>query len=335
MHWESDLHAADMLAGADVGLTGLLSMADWQPATDFDEQWKDQEGSRFEDGQESQTPSSSPNALEARNTMEELLNLQRDLYDICNSSLTKAGQAGTKGTPDSFEPNHGSIENIFAATERLVRIIYLLNGKTRDNPSRNTGIWTPSPTPREDSAPSMVDLTDSSTVLLILSCYLRLLDTYESLVKSLHLSHQSRPPGAGTPNPGMPIFAVGGFSLASSPDGNVALMITIVLEMVGRLKMAVRVCAVAAQSDFHEVPEHSRRKSHSTPRSKGLSSFSAAAGAGGRVDEAHHCSTGPATETFLRAMLFDVHAREDALIGNLYDLKQSVTGRSLDAFAPT
>ncbi|KAL9038937.1 MAG: hypothetical protein Q9214_005081 [Letrouitia sp. 1 TL-2023] len=223
---------------------------------------------------------SSPSPFhEYETNLSELSGLQMKLHRLSISSSNKktqvdaiASSLDTNATPDT------TIDETFAATETLISILKSLYSRpisghqSKDPPtqafmnilvdpsqgtSSNSSSSTSFPNPQSDTA----------TTLLLLTCYLRLLQIYESLAASLHQhlrqAHQgSRPisssssssparlpvsritPGKGTSpsSPPIPSFSIGSFSMPPSSHLNTALLLHLTSQMVERIHRTVRDC---------------------------------------------------------------------------------------------
>ncbi|KJK74641.1 hypothetical protein H634G_09952 [Metarhizium anisopliae BRIP 53293] len=340
MQWQSIL-ATNTPPPSDGHLVGFLSMPEWTISRELDSQWKDLSPSRRLDAADGDVevgdtqPTSPSSAFHTSTCIDDLLIIQRDLYSLSESICTaNTRQTVSKEAPRNRQSCAGNIEKMFSATESLMHVIHTMNRSDGNTCSQGSSACRCSSGAdrdcRSESIPNTWRLADNSTVLLILSCYLRLLDMYESLAQFLRHSHQTGSPNSTVNAPGIPIFALGNFNLGTSPDANIGVILHMVLDMVDRLQTAVSHCAVKATGDLNWESETAFRRGHAGSWGAGSSSRPSGR-AGYQVDEAHGCSTGRATETFLRAMLSDVRGHELGLIRNLQDLRRSIRGRWLGA----
>ncbi len=88
---------------------------------------------------------------------------------------------------------------------------------------------------------------------------------------------------------GIPILNVGSFNLATCPDMNVGLMLHFILEMVGRLQMAIQLCTLTAKTSSVAGVESSYRRNSNTRYSH--ANFSVRTS--DEIDRAHNCPTAP------------------------------------------
>jgi hypothetical protein len=136
---------------------------------------------------------------------------------------------------------------------------------------------------------------DSSTTLLILSCYARLLHVFELRVASLRSRLlQSADSAAGTPSlrsrrrftvsspssssgtsslsrPDLPVFNIGRFSLSTTPCMNIGLMLQLIPHMIARVHDALQPYALAMTAS----PSAAKVWGCSTRRRHGLSTLAA------------------------------------------------------------
>ncbi|KAK9446345.1 hypothetical protein VB005_00190 [Metarhizium brunneum] len=339
IQWQS-IFGTNTPPPSDGHLVGFLSMPEWTISPELDSQWKDlgldrRFGAAKGDGEVGDTqPQSSSSAFHTRTCIDDLLVIQRDLYSLSESICT----VNTRQTVNREASSHrqscaGNIEKMFSATESLMHVIHTMNRGDGTTCSQGSGACKCSSGAdrdcRSEPTPNTWRLADNSTVLLILSCYLRLLDMYASLAQFLRDSHQTGSPNSTVNAPGIPVFALGNFNLGTSPDANIGVILHMVLDMVDRLQTAVSHCAAKATGDLNWEPETPFRRGNAS--SWGAGSSGPSSRAGYQVDEAHGCSTGRATETFLRVMLSDVRGHELGLTRSLQDLRRSIRGRWLGA----
>lgn len=230
------------------------------------------------------------------NRLYQLSRLHLDLYRLLIWPSENEGQ--NRGPGYSFDSGNLSsstasvarIDETLAATETLIEILQHLfpvsppvdlqtpNSDIADSPSSArrlsfdfmADLVAENPpslsASSEVPAPSPDQRSDSATVLLILTCYLRLLHIYEPIVMSLHQSLQ-QPTSHGrswrfSPSPlvsvsnaaqishiSLPAFSLGSFSLAASPDLNIGMLLHLVSHMLERIQGAVRVCFPSASSN--------------------------------------------------------------------------------------
>ena len=276
--------------------------------------------------------------------MDKLLALQSKLHTL-SGFFSKVGTQNLESEESSASTGVASrdIEETFTATENLVDIIHNLHGTMPFKRPQEPAVCH-SMDKRNDSNHEMPStasgLSDSSTVLLTLSCYLRLLQVYELLVASLHSNVQqsthdtsrfstlgaspassANSSALNAPPVGIPILNIGHFNLATSPDMNIGLMLHFVLEMVERLQTAVQLCAFTAQSSMEGLASSGRRSS--TARY----THPAFLNRGG--DEVHSSSTVSAVQGVFGAMVSDVGVREEELTQTLYEAKKLLRGKSV------
>jgi hypothetical protein len=126
-----------------------------------------------------------------------------------------------------------------------------------DNSPQPTGCITP---PAEDKKKQSPIHGDQFTILLLMSCYMRLLGIYENFFTHVHLG--SEDPRQAQIH--LPDITVGSFSLLSSPGLKVSLIIELVSFLVGHIGHTIEMTTpptVATTRNAYHQPERSSKSS--------------------------------------------------------------------------
>jgi hypothetical protein len=241
---------------------------------------------------QSSYPRSPPTQEQYESCLHQLSELHLKLYRLFISSSENNSQpcpsdhSFSPGSTSLTAANTTGIDEMFAATETLIEILQHLNFGVPEPPQdfRSCNFRSQSPQRglpvdlidnRNDEAPfsspagsrSSATLSnhqpDTTIVLLILACYLRLLHIYEPLVKYLHRLLQQSTLASATPrplstpdsntsqslHPYLPAFSLGCFNLVASSDLNIRLLLHLLSQMLERIHKAVRVCVPAGSNN--------------------------------------------------------------------------------------
>ncbi|KAK4067255.1 uncharacterized protein Triagg1_7698 [Trichoderma aggressivum f. europaeum] len=304
MQWQATIGdiGVDTPSSSDAGRTSLVGMESYPLQPSLDSHWMDEHSTdAFNLTLDHQVPQkinlpAPPSAPHGRDALARLLDLRRDLETLHNppSDTSSRPDVGRNNGPGIHCSLSATIEKVFSSTEVLVDIISALDRRSQVGTPPSHLDWQP------DSSSTPPVNVDHSTMLLILSCYMRLLDIYESLADDLRANnhHLPTPPGA-PPALNVPVFAMGGFKLATTSSTNVVMIIHAILEMVALLQMGIHVYVLAAGRDGGRDSQAGRRSdSREFPKYQ------------------NH-STVPSTETFLKDMLSSLSMREQTLVRNL------------------
>ena len=182
----------------------------------------------------------------------------------------------------------------------------------------------------EGSTTSADHGSDTVTILLTLTCYLRLLHIYGPLVVSLHQllqastsNHPAGPQSSRSPADSflsttqishlrLPAFSLGSFSLNASSDLNIGLLLHLVSHMLERIQGAVRTCFPSASTSRVFSAGGSRKEA-------GFRGSGAGAGAGAKERSTWLCS--PMTSV-AEAVLNEVSEKERSLMAMLHATKE-------------
>lgn len=299
-----------------------------------------------------------PPALHGRDTLERLLDLQRELGAICELSSSSSSRPLQEmaRVDDLNDPGHRqapcvNIEMIFGATESLIDIVScpppappLGQRSQLDTPPASHLDWRPDSSSNSSNM-STNTTTPHSTVLLVLSSYMRLLDIYDSLVDHLrgngshiqaqnHIQnhHQHHEPNA-LGGVAVPLFAVGGFKLATASGTNVVMVVHAVLEMVARLQIVIHVYVSAAAAEggsgsggrARDMRQH-HHQHHQHHQAGARSDFH-------ELPKDQAQSVVPSAEPFLQHMLSGIGAQEQHMVGKLSTLKHAARQRTFDSLS--
>jgi hypothetical protein len=263
-----------------------------------------------------------------------LLDLQRTLYVLSGPSF----EAACKDS-ESDVTYCSDMEETFNATETLVEIIHTLHEKpphgkscpTHRARTNGSGIPFKSPT-----------LPDYATVLLIFSCYLRLLNVYELLVTFLNATIRQSASSHGigkltvpydspsaenlllsnSSSIAMPVVNIGQFNVAASPIMNLQLLLYFMEEMLGRLQTAIQLCSTSRSSTADAVSYSVKRKFTSP---YGLNTVHTI-GMDDLAKSKKNCIA-PDVSTVFDDMLVHIEGHEKELIRSLRGLKDHIRGK--------
>lgn len=297
----------------------------------------------------SETPQSNNTCLPSpcdqyESCLYQLSKLHLELYRLLIPSPQKSSQH--HHSDHSFT---AGIDETFAATDTLIEILqHLYHGVLPEQPQNfhsrsfhsqspqrelpvnlidNHNDETPSlPASSESSTTLSNHQPDTATVLLILTCYLRLLHIYEPLVTSLYQrlqqsTNQSTQSLSGstlntsqTLHPYLPGFNLGCFSLAASSDLNIRLLLHLISQMLERTHKAVQVC----------IPAESNSRSFcASGLGKDTSRYWEARFGAGNGGEFRGLHSSPIT-LVAEVALSEVSEKEKSLMGMLYAVRDTL-----------
>ena len=280
--------------------------------------------------------------LASKTPLQKLLDLQLTLEKVSGSF-----QAGKTQGNTTAHPYPTGIEGTFTATDDFVDVIRSLHhspsqGTAHDFPSDR---WTEAQSDQNSgSEPPECSLSDESMLLLILSCYVRLLQVYESLVASLYNHVEQLVPRASRPSSSrrdssisskpstaqgspihVPILNIGQFNLSTSPSRNVGLLLYFTLEMFERIQEAIQLCASGPS------PRDNAGMRSISRRNDLISRPGQAAFRGGGMDDIGRAPNGRtlrAVSTVFESILEGIKAREEYLTGSIHEAKDILNHNS-------
>jgi hypothetical protein len=280
------------------------------------------ESSKRLDLEQSQsTPHSSPvqNLLGLHST------LQRIFKAYTDGGISKIDGTWTLQT---------AIEETFIATDKLVSIIEELNLQaTLDAPQTATFPYRTNAhgdADRLQQRPSGHD----STSLLLLSCYVCVLEVYQVQVESMcdqaedivcergsnlgrRRSDSSRAWSFSSPLTDIPVLNIGQFNLGTSPDRNIGLLLHVTQDMIRRLQGVVQLCATSNNEIEAYSPIHARNDYHARSAQSGLRTRRMESGLERNQDE----RSVRAMSLMFDSILTGIEARERLLKASIQEVK--------------
>lgn len=207
-----------------------------------------------------------------------LSGLQEDLHRILASMHRADNDEGSpNGSFHSRPPPNTRLDEIFAATDIFSGILtsLLSPGPSRQAPPSPPGSLGTPTTPTSDPVQAS-DPPDIATLLVVASCYLRLLNIYTALLTRSREApatpgyiQEAFGPAHHHHHP-LPVVSVGSFSLVGLPELNVAINLHLISEMFNRAQSLAILCfqqAIGSHSDAEhfESPRTPDREDYGPP----------------------------------------------------------------------
>ncbi|OJJ66281.1 hypothetical protein ASPBRDRAFT_138529 [Aspergillus brasiliensis CBS 101740] len=170
-----------------------------------------------------------------------------------------------RGTPSTSSPTSATDHDFqedrptFAVDQTFLLSQQLIDLLSQQDALAATGAPTQSPPPGPPQLPRALRSLDPASILLVLSCHLRVLDSYSQMFAHIQ-AWQEHGPSSSLPATGigLPALNIGAFSLpASSPRLQIAVILQLAEQLLGRLREMVLLPDVpppaAARSLCHEM----------------------------------------------------------------------------------
>jgi hypothetical protein len=215
------------------------------------------------------------NSTSQRDPIQRLLGLQSTLQKIPKPCTDERAQKS-----DGTWTPQTAIEEAFIATDKLVSVIEEINDQASYDTSWNANFPYRNNSNTDAERSRLRPPGEESTSLLVLSCYVCLLEIYQVQIVSMCDEaedtvygpgkntgrRRSNPPArastfSSSPT-NIPVLNIGQFNLGMSPVRNIGLLLYVTQDMVGRLQSVVQHC-VSSNNEIETYSfMHTRNDSH-------------------------------------------------------------------------